>query len=72
MVFHRIQWCLPLWEEIPSGVIKHGVLENPVSMEVSIARKIIDKWSILQPAMFDYLSVTIMICNLSGILCVCV
>ena len=39
-------WCNP-------PVLKHGWLENPWTEWRFPARKIIDQWSIFQPAMFD-------------------
>ena len=42
------------YDYIPSGVIKHGVLENPRTEWRFLARKSTDKWSIFQHAMFDY------------------
>ena len=39
-------------------VIKHGLLENPLTEWRFIARNIIDKWSIFQQARFDYRRLT--------------
>ena len=38
----------------PSGFIKHGWLENSLTECRFLDKKILDKWSIFQPAMFDY------------------
>ena len=46
-----IQWDIN--GMLPSGVIKHGWLENPRAEWRFLARKITDRWSIFQHAMFD-------------------
>ena len=43
----------PVRVDLPSGVIKHGWLENPRTQWRYLARKINDIWSIFQHAMFD-------------------
>ena len=45
-------WFYGILWDLPSGVIKHGWLENPRT-EWRFHRKIMNKWSIFQHAMFD-------------------
>ena len=40
--------------DIASGHQPHGWMENPRTQWRILARKIVDKWSIFQHAMFDY------------------